>query len=160
MGAFTKQDQEFIRRLGWDIGSISSCLEELGQRWAKTVGISRPQWRILLVLAEIDQGEGVQVNAVSKKLRVEPSFVTTQSKLLANNGFIERRASSEDGRIVKLSLTRKAWEQLDSLGLQQESLNEFIFAEFASQELEDLTCRIGSLKRRLETACLKVAADG
>jgi len=41
----------------------------------------------------------------------------------------------------------------------QEKLNEFIFAEFAPRELEELTTRLGSLKRRLQKACLKVAAD-
>jgi Mn-dependent DtxR family transcriptional regulator len=37
---------------------------------------------ILTALAELDRGEGVPVNIVSKTLFVDPSFVTTQSKML------------------------------------------------------------------------------
>src|SRR5215471_5206579 len=105
MSALTKRDQDAIRRLGWDISSINIYLEELSYFWAKTLGITGPQWRIISILAEIDEGKGVPVNAVSKMLQVDPSFVTTQSKLLEKNGLMFRKASREDGRVVNLSLT-------------------------------------------------------
>jgi len=159
MGRFAKTDQDFIRRLGWEIASISSYLDELRHFWAKALGISGPQWRIILVLAEIDDGAGVSVNTVSKMLHVDSSFVTTQSKLLEKSGFISRKASMEDGRIVKLSLTDETWKHLANVASPQEKLNEFISAEFGPRELEELITRLGSLKRRLEKACLKVAAD-
>ena len=159
MGPSARRHQDFIRQLGWEIASISSYLDELRHFWAKTLGISGPQLRIILVLAEIDDGAGVPVNSVSKMLHVDPSFVTTQSKLLEKSSFISRKASMEDGRIVKLSLTDKTWKHLANLASPQEKLNEFIFAEFAPRELEELTTRLGSLKRRLQKACLKVAAD-
>ena len=157
MGAFTKKDQDFIRRLGRDIDSIGTYLEELRRFWGSTLGITGSQWRIILVLAEIDDGEGAPVNAVSKALHVDSSFITMQSKFLEKNGFLFRRTSRDDGRVVKLSLTDKARQHLSSLASQQEALNEFIFSEFASCELEELTGRLGSLKKRLEKACLKVA---
>ena len=86
-----------IRRLTWVIASISVHLEELRYFWGKALGISGPQWMILMALAEIDQDDGVPVNVVSKKLHVDSSFVTTQSKLLEKKGFI-RRKTSTDGR--------------------------------------------------------------
>lgn len=92
-------------------------------------------------------------------LHVDPSFVTTQSKLLEKKGFVRRRPAKEDARIVKMSLTDKTYKQLANLTSQQESLNEFIFAEFSSRELDDLTNKLAVLKKRLEKARLKVAAD-
>jgi len=62
-------------------------------------------------------------------------------------------------RIVNMSLTDKTCKHLASLASQQESLNEFIFAEFGASELDELTTKLAALKRRLEKACLKVAAD-
>jgi DNA-binding MarR family transcriptional regulator len=148
-----------IRRFPREIASISVHLEQLCHFWAKTLGISGSQWRMIVALADLDQGEGAAVNAVSKMLHVDPSFVTTQSKLLEKKGFIRRRASSEDARVVKMSLTDKTYEHLASLASQQESLNEFIFAEFSAGEMDDLTGKLASLKKRLEKACLKVAVD-
>lgn len=159
MSESAKKDQDAIRRLSWEITSISAHLEELRHFWAKTLGISGPQWMIVVALADHDEGDGVPVKAVSKLLHVDPSFVTTQSKLLEKKGFVRRKTSSEDARIVQMSLTDKTRKHLANLASQQESLNEFIFAEFGERELNDLTGKLGTLKRRLEKAVLKVVVD-
>jgi MarR family transcriptional regulator, organic hydroperoxide resistance regulator len=156
--AVTK-DQDVIRRLTWEIASISVHLEEIRYFWAKTLGVSGPQWMIIVALADLDQGEGVPVNAVSKMLHVDPSFVTTQSKLLEKKGFIRRKTSTEDARIVNMSLADKTYKQLADLASQQEKLNDFIFADFNLSELSRLTDKLAILKKRLEKARLKVVAD-
>ena len=156
--AVTK-DQDVIRRLTWEIASISVHLEEIRYFWAKTLGVSGPQWMIIVALADLDQGEGVPVNAVSKMLHVDPSFVTTQSKLLEKKGFIRRKTSAEDARIVNMSLADKTYKQLADLASQQEKLNDFIFADFNLSELSKLTDKLAILKKRLEKARLKVVAD-
>ena len=155
----TSKNQDVIRRLTWVIASISVRLEELRYFWGKTLGISGPQWMILMALAEIDQDDGVPVNVVSKKLQVDPSFVTTQSKLLEKKGFIRRRTSTEDARIVQMSLTDKTYKHLGGLAAQQEALNEFIFSELDDRELAELTDKLATLQNRLEKACLKLVLD-
>jgi DNA-binding MarR family transcriptional regulator len=159
MDESTKKNQDVVRRFTLEIASISVHLEELRHFWAKTLGVSGPQWMMIVAMADMDLGGGVPVNAVSKMLHVDPSFVTTQSKLLEKKGYIRRKPSSEDARIVNMSLTDKTYKHLSSLASQQERLNEFIFAEFGASELDELTAKLGALKRRLEKACLKVAAD-
>jgi MarR family transcriptional regulator, organic hydroperoxide resistance regulator len=155
MGESAKKDQDVIRRFSWEIASIGVYLEELRQFWAKTLGISGPQWMIIVALADHDQGDGVAVNVVSKMLHVDPSFVTTQSKLLEKKGFVRRKTAVEDARIVKMSLTDKTTKHLASLA----SLNQFIFAEFEDRDMADLTEKLAAIKRRLEKARLKVVAD-
>jgi DNA-binding MarR family transcriptional regulator len=154
-----KKNQDVIRRFTWEIASISVHLEELRHFWAKTLGITGPQWMIIMALADLDKGEGVPVNAVSKMLHVDPSFVTTQSKLLEKKGFIRRKTSAEDARIVNMSLSDKTYKHLANLASQQEALNEFIFAEFSADEINDLTGKLAALKKRLEKACMKAALD-
>ena len=159
MGESAKKDQDVIRRFSWEIASIGVYLEELRQFWAKTLGISGPQWMIIVALADHDQGDGVAVNVVSKLLHVDPSFVTTQSKLLEKKGFVRRKTAVEDARIVKMSLTDKTTKHLANLASQQEALNQFIFAEFEDRDMADLTEKLAAIKRRLEKARLKVVAD-
>jgi DNA-binding MarR family transcriptional regulator len=155
----SKKNHDVIRRFTWEIASISVHLEELRHFWAKTLGISGPQWMIVMALADIDQGEGVPVNTVSKMLHVDPSFVTTQSKLLEKKGFVRRKTSAQDARIVNMSLSDKTYKHLANLASQQETLNEFIFAEFSASEISDLASKLAALKKRLEKACMKVAVD-
>jgi DNA-binding MarR family transcriptional regulator len=153
------RNQDIVRRFAWEIVSINVHLQEIRYFWAKTLGISGPQWMILMALADLDQGEGVPVKVVSKMLHVDPSFVTTQSKMLEKKGFMRRKTSEDDARIVQMSLTDKAYKHIANLASQQEALNEFIFAEFDDRELTELTGKLALLKDRLEKACLKVAMD-
>jgi DNA-binding MarR family transcriptional regulator len=154
-----KKDTDVLRRFSWEIISIGAYQEELRHFWARTLGVSGPQWMIVVALSDFDQGEGVPVNVVSKMLHVDPSFVTTQSKLLEKRGFIRRKPSIEDARVVKMSLTDKTYKHLASLASQQKTLNEFILAEFSDRELANLTDNLASLKRRFEKACFKVVVD-
>ncbi len=89
----SKRNQDLARRFAWEVASINVHLQELRHFWAKTLGISGPQWMILMALADLDKGDGVPVKVVSKMLHVDPSFVTTQSKLLEKKGFMRRKSS-------------------------------------------------------------------
>jgi len=155
----SKRNQDLARRFAREIASINVHLQELRHFWAKTLGISGPQWMILMALADLDKGDGVPVKTVSKMLHVDPSFVTTQSKLLEKKGFMRRKPSEDDARVVEMSLTDKSYKQIASLASQREALNEFIFAEFNDGELGEITEKLASLKNQLEKACLKVAMD-
>src|SRR6185437_1064642 len=106
------RSQDLVRRFTWVIASINVHLEELRHFWAKALGISGPQWMILMALVDLDHDDGVPVNAVSKKLHVDPSFVTTQSKLLEKKGFLRRKTSTDDARVVLMSLTDKTYKQM------------------------------------------------
>lgn len=154
-----QKNQDTIRRFAWVINSVGVHLEELRYFWAKALGISGPQWMILMALADLDDKDGVPVNVVSKKLHVDASFVTTQSKMLEKKGFLRRKPSTEDARIVLMSLTDKTYKQMAGLAAQQEALNEFVFAELSNKQLDELIDTLSGLRNRLEKGRLKVIAD-
>ncbi|WP_213289473.1 MarR family winged helix-turn-helix transcriptional regulator [Bradyrhizobium sp. sGM-13] len=154
---FGGTNQDIARQLAWEIAAINVHLQEIRYFWAKALGISGPQWMILMALADLDQGEGVPVKVVSKMLHVDPSFVTTQSKMLEKKGFMRRRTSADDARVVQMSLTDKTYKQIANLASEQQALNNFVFAEFSDRELRDLTGKLATLKGRLEKASLKIA---
>jgi DNA-binding MarR family transcriptional regulator len=112
---------------------------------------------ILMAVAELDQGEGIPVNAVSRMLHVDSSFVTTQSKLLEKKGFMRRKPAPDDARVVRMSLTDKTYKQLASLEAQQDAINDFIFEEFNEGDLITFTDKLAALKTRIEKACMKVS---
>lgn len=153
----SRKNQDAARRFTWEIASISVHLEELRYFWAKALGISGPQWMILMAIADLDKGDGIPVNAVAKMLHVDSSFVTTQSKLLEKKGFMRRKPAPEDARVVRMSLTDKTYKQLATLAAQQDEIHDFIFEEFAEQELAAFTDKLAALKSRIEKACMKVA---
>ena len=154
---FGGKNHDIARQFAWEIAAINVHLQEIRYFWAKALGISGPQWMILMALADLDQGEGVPVKVVSKMLHVDPSFVTTQSKMLEKKGFMRRKTSGDDARVVQMSLTDKTYKHIAALTSQQEELNNFIFGEFSDRELREFTGKLAALKNRLEKASLKVA---
>jgi MarR family transcriptional regulator, organic hydroperoxide resistance regulator len=153
------QSQDIVRRFLWDIASINVHLDEVRRVWAQALGISGPQWMILMAVAELDRGQGVPVKDVSTMLHVDPSFVTTQSKVLEKYGFVRRMTSGYDARVVLMSLSDKACEHVANLSTQQELLDKFIFADFNDRTLKDIAGQLALLKDRFEKATLKLAAD-
>ena len=58
-----------------------------------------------------------------------------------------------------MSLTDKTYKHLAGLAAQQEAVTELVFAEISEKQLNELIDTLGSIKNRLEKACLKMIAD-
>jgi DNA-binding MarR family transcriptional regulator len=155
----TDRNQDLVQEFIWDIVSINTHFEEIRYLLARMLGISGPQWLILMAINDLDRGNGVSVRVVSEKLHVDPSFVTTQSKSLEKHGFMRRIPSADDARVVLMSLTDKACKQIASLSSHQERLNDFIFSDLDDRALRDVTGKLTTLKNRLEKASLRFAAE-
>ena len=154
-----KRESETANRLTWAITAINAHLEELRQILARALGISGPQWMILMAISDLDTGDGVQVNAVARMLHVNGSFVTTQSKLLEKAGLVGRKPCPLDRRGVRLSLSRKALKQLSRDSEQQQAAADIVFAGFEGEELNQFITRLAAVSRRLEKARLRVALE-
>jgi DNA-binding MarR family transcriptional regulator len=148
-----------FRKLLWEITSINVHLDQIRDFWAQNLGVSGPQWMILMAVSDLDRGHGVPVKDVSAALRVDPSFVTTQSKMLEKMSLLRRVGSSEDARVVLMSLSEKARKHATSLSAKQELLSKFIFSEFNETSTKDLLGKLSLLENRLKKAALKLSAD-
>ena len=155
----SSKNQQIVKTFAWEIASISVYFQEIRYSWAKILGISGPQWLILTALRDLDTGQGASVKSVAKMLHVDASFVTTQSKILEKKGFVRRRTSDDDARVVEMSLTDKSYKHMANLASREENLNEFIFEEFTNDELRTITDRLALLKNRLEKASLRMTLD-
>ena len=153
------KNQEIVRRVVWDIAAINVHLDEIRHFWAKELGISGPQWMILMAIGDLDRGKGVAVKDVSAMLHVDPSFVTTQSKMLEKNGFMRRIPSTEDARVVLMSLSDKASKKIALLSSRRDNLSAFVFSGYDDASLKDISDQLSALKSRLEKATLMLAIE-
>lgn len=149
------QFREFV----WNIISINTHLEEIRSIWARMLGITCPQWLILMAVNDLDQGKGVSVREVSTKLHVDPSFVTTQTKSLEKHGFMRRAASKEDARVVLMSLTDKANKKISNLYSRQTLADQLVYADFSDQAMRELNAKLSTVKDRVVKTAQLLAAD-
>jgi len=140
-------------QLFWSIRGIHTLLDAIHGTWADRLHVTTSQLLMVFALRDFDdQGAGLRVKEVATLLSVDATFVTTQSKLLEANGFINRNASSEDGRVVRLSLTDKALKQLADLSTRQKKINDYIFSEFTDPGLQAFVTKVLAVKNKMEKA--------
>lgn len=143
----------------WDFVSISNNLEDMRRAWAKLFGISGSQWLILMAIADLDKGTGVSVGDVSQKIHAVSTFVTTQTKILERIGLVNRTPSTEDARVVLMSLSDEARRKIEELSPRWEALHEYIFRDFDAQALRDVKAKLDMLKHRTHLAMQRVTGE-
>src|ERR1700676_3247861 len=154
----TSQDdsvQEFL----WNIVSIGSYFEEISFVWARMLGVNVHQWMILMAVKDLDRGGGISVKGVSAKLHADPSFVTSQSKSLEKLGFMRRITSSEDARVVLMSLTDKACKEIANLQNMQQPVRDSIFSELDEKALRNINEKLAALSEKFQRAAKRLAAE-
>lgn len=154
-----KQQNDPIEEFFWNIVSINAHFEDASFAWAQMLGVNVHQWMILMAIRELDKGGGISVRGVSAKLHSDPSFVTSQSKSLEKLGFVRRENSAEDARVVLMSLTPKAIEEIAKLQAVREPIKQSIFSELNSDEMHDLNAKLSALREKFLRAAKRLAAE-
>ena len=70
----------------------------------KNIGLTYPQYITMMTLWEKDD---VMVNQVGEILQLDNGTLTPLLKRLESKGYLERKRSKEDERVVKINLTEK-----------------------------------------------------
>lgn len=146
-----------VRDLIWNIVELHSQLEGIHKNWAQLMGLTEPQWLILMAIEELDKGRGVSGIAVAGKLRFHPAFVTNQTKKLEETGFLMREISRDDARFIEMSLTEKARAEISKLSLKREALNSTLIEGLDEASLDYLNRRLNSIAKNSRLASQKLS---
>lgn len=103
---------------------------------ARTQGITRAQWRMLISLSRID---GPTQTELADMLDVERITLCRMVDRLAEAGLVERRADPSDRRVWRLHLTEKATPLVDELSHLAIELEEDMLAPLSAQQRAQLT---------------------
>jgi DNA-binding MarR family transcriptional regulator len=99
-------------QLGFMIGDLSRLLRREFDVRASTIGVTRPQWRMLTTLL---RNEGANQGRLAELLDVEPITLCRMVDRLAEAGFVERRPDPCDRRAWRIFLTESSRPILDEL---------------------------------------------
>ena len=91
-------------QLCFPLYAVSHLITRRYQPYLEKLGITYPQYLVLLVLWEKD---GLTVNEISKKLMLNTNTVTPLLKRMEKTGLIDRNRSNEDERKVMVRLSKK-----------------------------------------------------
>lgn len=93
------------RSLGFLLGDSSRLLRKRFDRLARSLGLTRAQWRVIAMLR---RNEGVNQTAIADLMDVEPITLGRHVDRLEEAGWVERRPHPDDRRVWRIFLTDKA----------------------------------------------------
>lgn len=95
-------------QLCFPLYALSRLITHEYQPYFDKIGITYPQYLVLLVLWE--QDNGLTVNEISHKLILNTNTVTPLLKRMEQQGLVERKRSQDDERKVMITLTNAGKE--------------------------------------------------
>src|SRR5215467_1990397 len=118
-----KSDHSF-RELLYNFFTISNRLEEVRRHLGSRIGLSGPQYNLMMAVAELQGATGVSVGRIAHYLHVSGTFITAETEKLARKGYINKRYDSNDLRVSRLVVGDKGWTALSSLFPELQQLND------------------------------------
>jgi MarR family transcriptional regulator, organic hydroperoxide resistance regulator len=120
---------ERFRRLVNDLLTIASRMSVVREHLGSRMGISAPQYSLLMAIGQFQGERGVGVTAIARVLHVSSAFVATETGKLAQAGLLIKRGDPEDGRAVLLNLTRAGRTLIERNADEVRAVNDMFFGE-------------------------------
>src|SRR6201987_3084943 len=117
-----------FRQLVYDLLTISVRMETVRTHLARRIGITGPQYSVLVAIAQFQSADGVSVGKVAEVLHVSGAFITAETKELDRLGFVMKAINPRDRRSVLLRLSPKGERQMIALSPAITAVNDKFFA--------------------------------
>ena len=130
-------DHRFRALIG-NLMTMAQQLQTLRAGLARRLGVSEPEYRVFLAVAQLQGEDGVGVGALARHLAVSGAFVTMIVQRLAKSGHVEKRASASDRRSVLVRLTAMGTRMMASFAAEPQAINDELFRDVGRAEFEML----------------------
>ena len=147
-----------FRKLLYDFFTVSARLETMKRYLGKRMGLTGPQYTIMMAVAELQGETGVSVGRVGEYLHVTGTFVTIESGKLIRKGLMEKHPDDQDGRLSLLSLAPKGIKTFRSLFPELQQINDVFFELDSRAEFERLCQTLAKLVGNAQRALALVNA--
>ncbi len=141
--------------LGFMISDVANLLRRRFDERARLIGVTRPQWRALTMLA---RQEGLQQAALAELLEVEAITLCRMIDRLAEAGLVERRRDPDDRRAWNLYLTDKARPLIDQLRTIADDVFATALADLPADEVEAFAGVLARIRSNLSADAVRFEA--
>lgn len=95
-------------------------------------------WLYSEVLRFVDDTDGPTMLDLAKLLRVKAPSATSLVSHLVSEGWLERKGTVQDRRVVKLYLTKKGEQRFKKYTVRSTAMMHKVFSKLSSHELDTL----------------------
>ena len=132
-----------MKELAWEISETSHVLRRFYDRRVAELGVTRAQWRVMLVLG---RQPGMKQVELADRLDVEPISACRIIDRLEEAGLVQRQRDPADRRAWRLSLTAKAGPLREKLGELAEEMSLEAFEGLEGEQLETMRAALARVR--------------
>ena len=99
-------------------------------------------------LMEICRNPGISQDTLARRICINKSNIARQIVVLEEGGFVERRSSTEDKRVMELYPTEKTLELLPELRKVLGGWSRYLTQDFTEEEIELLAKMLFAMRER------------
>ena len=99
-------------------------------------------------LLEICRNPGISQDMLARRICINKSNIARQIVVLEEGGFVERRSSQEDKRVMELYPTEKTLELLPELRKVLGGWSRYLTQDFTEEEIELLAKMLFAMRER------------
>jgi DNA-binding MarR family transcriptional regulator len=137
-------DHEF-RKLLYKFFTIEQHLSNVRSYFGRRLGITGPQFNLLMAVQQLQGSSGVGVRAVAEFLHVTVSFIVAESRKLEAAGFIDKRTNEKDARATLMTLTAVGGSALEREIPEIQRINDAFFPLSDQTEFESLCSAVAKI---------------
>jgi MarR family transcriptional regulator, organic hydroperoxide resistance regulator len=137
-------DRRF-RALVNDLFTVASRMEAVRAHLGARMGISGPQYSVLVAVAHLQGERGVSVGAVAQAMHVSSAFIASETGKMARLGLLLKQPNPEDRRGVLLSLAPAGRLRIDRASPEIRAINDLFFGVLDPQSFAALSAAAGAL---------------
>ena len=137
-------DKRF-RQLIYDLSVAGNLLEVARQNLAQKIGVTPPQYNILMVIAQYQDKSGLRLTEVADHLHVTISHVTNEVKKLEKSKWLSVVISPIDKRARLVKINHAAENEIFSLGGHQRGVNNHLFRNLTKSNFEKISIIMAKL---------------
>lgn len=141
-----------FRQMLHDLLAFSSRLQQVRGCFAAFIGLSGPQYTILITIHQLADRRDATVGSVAEHLALTPTFVAAETKKLASMGIVEKKQDPLDLRRVKLTVSDEGERLLHELAPVQRQINDALFSPVNEENFALLRALASSLRESAEDA--------
>ncbi|WP_158598115.1 MarR family winged helix-turn-helix transcriptional regulator [Noviherbaspirillum saxi] len=134
-----------FRQFLYDFSVLATQLETARAYLAAHVGVTSPQYNILMIIARNQGEEGVSVSDVARYLHVTGAFITAEVRKLENIGLVEKRPNPNDARSTLLRLSPEGETRIRDVEPERLFVNDNLFQNLSGKDFQHLSATLSSL---------------
>jgi MarR family transcriptional regulator, organic hydroperoxide resistance regulator len=119
-------DRRF-RALVNDLFTIASRMETVRAHLGDRMGMSGPQYSVLVAVAHLQGERGASVGAIARAMHVSSAFIAAETGKMARRGLLLKRPNPDDRRGVLISLAPAGRLKIDRAAPEIRAINDLFF---------------------------------